>query len=613
MTPAIVAAGGGPFGVAVSPDGKSAYVTNLDDGTVSQYTIDPATGALSPMTPATVGAGSGPFAVAVSPDGISAYVADETGNTVSQYTIDPATGALSPMTPATVPAGGGPSGIAVSPDGKSAYVTNQLGNTVSQYAIDSATGALSPMTPATVAAGSRPIPIAVTPIPLSIAKAFGAGTVPLSGTTSLTFTITNPSATAQSGVAFADTFPSGLVVSTPNGLSNACGGTATAAAAGSSISLTGGSIAAGSSCKVVVNVTGTTAGDKSNTSGPVSSAPGLTGNTASATLTVVAPPSIAKAFSPTQVNMDGTSTLTFTLTNPSANTVAESGVAFSDTLPSGLVVGSGLSTSCGGSVVAVTGSDSISLTGGSIAVGSSCTIAVKLTAMTVGVKNNTSGAVSSTNGGTGNTATATLTVVDADLALVNVPADMTVDATGSAGAVVSYTPPTATDEGGETPTVGCVPASGSTFAIGTTTVTCTATDADDLNSPVHATFTVTVTSALGQLQNLLASVAALPSSTAKTVLSVQLGDAVAAEQGSNTSRVCLDLFGLVRAAEQEQSYGQLTSAQATSVINAAEQIEAVVGCGGVDPAPVVLRPVVMPAPAVTHSTHKRHHGSRVHT
>ena len=45
----------------------------------------------------------------------------------------------------------------------------------------------------------------------------------------------------------------------------------------------------------------------------------------------------------------------------------------------------------------------------------------------------------------------------------------------------------------------CTPASGSVFPIGTTTVTCTATDRNDLNSPVHATFTITVLGAAAQL------------------------------------------------------------------------------------------------------------------
>lgn len=84
---------------------------------------------------------------------------------------------------------------------------------------------------------------------------------------------------------------------------------------------------------------------------------------------------------------------------------------------------------------------------------------------------------------------------DNDLALQNVPANITTQGTGPSGAVVTYTPPTATDEGGESPAVNCLPASGSTFAIGNTTVTCTATDADDANSPVSATFTVDVTAA----------------------------------------------------------------------------------------------------------------------
>jgi DNA-binding beta-propeller fold protein YncE len=97
----------------VSADGKSAYVTNINGGTVSQYTVA-ANGALSPKTPATVATGSSPFAVAVSADGKSAYVANDGGNTVSQFTVA-ANGTLSPKTPATVATGVGPGGVAVTP------------------------------------------------------------------------------------------------------------------------------------------------------------------------------------------------------------------------------------------------------------------------------------------------------------------------------------------------------------------------------------------------------------------------------------------------------------------------------------------------------------------
>ena len=198
---------------------------------------------------------------------------------------------------------------------------------------------------------------------------------------------------------------------------------------------------------------------------------------------------------------------------------------------------------------------------------------------------------------------------DSDLAMTGVPANITADATAPTGAVVTYTPPTVADEdSAETPTVGCLPASGSLFAIATTTVTCTATDTDDSNSPVTATFTVTVNGAPAQLQALLASVSALPSSTAKTVLSVQLGDALAAEQSGNTSRVCLDLSAVLRTARQEQAYRQLTPAQATSVIDAANQIAAVTGCSAGPPAGPLLRPFAKPA--VKHSNHKHHHASK---
>jgi hypothetical protein len=86
------------------------------------------------------------------------------------------------------------------------------------------------------------------------------------------------------------------------------------------------------------------------------------------------------------------------------------------------------------------------------------------------------------------------TLVDSDLGLAGVPANITTNATGTSGAVVTYPAPIAVDEAGESPaaTVACTPASGSTFAIGTTTVTCTATDADDTPTTASQGFTVTV-------------------------------------------------------------------------------------------------------------------------
>jgi len=89
-------------------------------------------------------------------------------------------------------------------------------------------------------------------------------------------------------------------------------------------------------------------------------------------------------------------------------------------------------------------------------------------------------------------ATFRVTVNDTDLALTGVPSDITVGAAGPSGTVVSYTAPSAVDEDASTPAVSCTPASGSTFPIGTTTVTCGASDTDDTPSTVTATFRVIV-------------------------------------------------------------------------------------------------------------------------
>lgn len=75
-------------------------------------------------------------------------------------------------------------------------------------------------------------------------------------------------------------------------------------------------------------------------------------------------------------------------------------------------------------------------------------------------------------------------------AISGVPADLTVAATSAAGAVVTFSSPTASDLVDGARTVTCMPASGSTFPLGTTTVTCTASDTRGHSST--ATFTVTV-------------------------------------------------------------------------------------------------------------------------
>jgi len=106
--------GTGPYGVAVSSDGKKVYVANNDSNTVS--VIDTATNKVT----ATVSVRSGPCGIAVSPNGTKVYVANHLDNTTS--VIDTTTNAVI----ATVPIGSYPYGVAVTPDGTKVYFASSV-------------------------------------------------------------------------------------------------------------------------------------------------------------------------------------------------------------------------------------------------------------------------------------------------------------------------------------------------------------------------------------------------------------------------------------------------------------------------------------------------------
>ena len=85
----------------------------------------------------------------------------------------------------------------------------------------------------------------------------------------------------------------------------------------------------------------------------------------------------------------------------------------------------------------------------------------------------------------------TVTVQDTTAPTLSLPGNITGEATSPAGRVVTFTA-TATDAVTTSPSVDCAPASGSTFAVGDTVVTCAAADA--AGNVATGSFTVTVTS-----------------------------------------------------------------------------------------------------------------------
>jgi DNA-binding beta-propeller fold protein YncE len=158
----------------VDPAGKFAYVANYQDATVSGYSINAATGALtsvlgSPFPTSGCGAGESlcfPTSVAVDPTGKFAYVSF--GN-ISGYTINATTGALTPIPGSPFPAGGGPASqgigqVAVDPTGRFAYVANESDKGVWGYTINATTGALTAIPGSPFPGGILPFSAATTPV-----------------------------------------------------------------------------------------------------------------------------------------------------------------------------------------------------------------------------------------------------------------------------------------------------------------------------------------------------------------------------------------------------------------------------------------------------------------
>ncbi len=104
------------------------------------------------------------------------------------------------------------------------------------------------------------------------------------------------------------------------------------------------------------------------------------------------------------------------------------------------------------------------------------------------------------------------------------PGNITVDATNPAGATASYANPAVSDPANpHPPTAICTPASGSVFAIGVTTVTCTAQDSSAVPAQVSVSLTVTVNGAAAQLADLYQAVQGVSHGTllARTIAQAQ--------------------------------------------------------------------------------------------
>jgi 6-phosphogluconolactonase (cycloisomerase 2 family) len=157
--------GSKPVGFSFSPNKKFAYVVNQDSGTIagsiSAFSVNSSTGALTAIQPSAFPIGINPNGgITYHPNGKVLYaknigVAGTTNGSVSAFSIDSATGVLTPLPGSPYAVGvtaiPGALVVAIDPAGKFLYIANSgtgsgmfSNGSISAFSIDS-TGALTPI------------------------------------------------------------------------------------------------------------------------------------------------------------------------------------------------------------------------------------------------------------------------------------------------------------------------------------------------------------------------------------------------------------------------------------------------------------------------------------
>jgi 6-phosphogluconolactonase len=149
VSEASVAPGAGPRHLAFSHDGKTLYVIDELDATITAFSYDPASGKIGQtlQTISTEPPGySGPHStaeIAVHPSGKFLYGSNRGAQSIVGYRIDPASGNLSVIGFANQNVNF-PRNFVIDPRGKWLYVANQKGDNIVQFEINPGTGELKP-------------------------------------------------------------------------------------------------------------------------------------------------------------------------------------------------------------------------------------------------------------------------------------------------------------------------------------------------------------------------------------------------------------------------------------------------------------------------------------
>jgi len=138
--------------IYMSPDNRFAISADLGLDEVFVYRFDATKGTLTPNIPpsATVSSGAGPRHFAFHPNGKFGYVIDELQSTITEFSYDPASGALDVLQPvSSLPLGfkgeSTAAEVEVHPSGKFLYASNRGLDTIAVFAVNSRKGTLTPL------------------------------------------------------------------------------------------------------------------------------------------------------------------------------------------------------------------------------------------------------------------------------------------------------------------------------------------------------------------------------------------------------------------------------------------------------------------------------------
>ena len=152
------ASGTGPKGIAISSTGKLIYITNFSNSNISAYTINSSTGVLETIN-------GSPFAAATGSNNLISDVVDPTGEflyasnwsesgDVYAYTINSTTGVISSVNGSPFATGNSPNSIAIDMTGKFLYVANHDSDNVSAFSINTSSGSLATVSGSPFPAGT---------------------------------------------------------------------------------------------------------------------------------------------------------------------------------------------------------------------------------------------------------------------------------------------------------------------------------------------------------------------------------------------------------------------------------------------------------------------------